>query len=46
MTKETKTEKVVREISDMFEFFKKIPKVKESNKKYPSKNNSNKEKKN
>lgn len=42
MTKETRIEKVVREISDMFEFFKKIPKIKESNKKYSAKNNPNK----
>lgn len=36
MRKETKIEKTVRELSDMYEFFKKIPKIKESKKEYTS----------
>lgn len=36
MTKETKIERVLRELSDMREFYKKIPKIKESDKDYSS----------
>lgn len=41
MKKETKMEKVVRELSDLYDFYRKIPKVQEPVESYRSNSNDN-----